>query len=274
MNSVKAGVRAVADRLGLQIKRQPRHPFPKLRGVPRYQEREVQLRGRPFRVSDVPSFLASYREIFQEELYRFDTSNVAPVIVDCGANYGVSVRCLKQLYPNSQVTAVEADPRIFAILQGNLRAADLSDLKLLNRAVSGSREPVTFHSEGADAGRIHEHAGASLTTTVASVTLDELIDGPVDFLKIDIEGAEVATLRRCTKLNDVAQMFVEYHSFTSEPQELAELLAIFADSGFRYYIHTQYCSPRPLTLDRDYMGMDMQFNIFAKRPRDAMRAAA
>ena len=249
---------------GLTISRTKREPFGRLLKVPRYEERTVDLVGRPFTVADTRSFFFSHREIFGNEVYRFDTENPAPRIIDCGANYGTSVVYFKTVYPNARITAVEADPRIFDLLTRN--CAHL-DVELLHRAVMGTRDPVLFVSEGADAGRVSVLPEPRASSTVAAVTLDDLVDGPVDFLKIDIEGAESAALAACTKLGLVKQLFVEYHSLEHSAQTLGELLGKLREAGFRYYIHQQFCSPRPLTLETRHLGMDMQLDVFARRPQ-------
>jgi hypothetical protein len=81
---------------------------------------------------------------------------------------------------------------------------------------------------------------------VDAITLDQLIDGPVDFLKIDIEGSEGDSIEACTKLSQVDQLFIEYHSFHDTPQTLGRMLNKLTAEAFRYYIHKQLCSPRPL----------------------------
>ena len=49
-------------------------------------------------------------------------------------------------------------------------------------------------------------------TTVTCVRLKDLLDDDIDFLKIDIEGAEYAVLKDCSDdLTNVKNLFVEYH---------------------------------------------------------------
>ena len=267
MLDVKRRVQTKLERMGYVVSRRKPSPFPEIESVPRYVKKKVQLLGNDFIVADAASFLASYREIFVEEIYRFDTTKADPRIVDCGANYGVSVLYFKHLYPQARISAVEADPAIFEILQNNLVASGMVDVTLVNKAVSNNAESLRFHSEGADGGRAHGLGSALSVQVIPAVMLDELIDGPVDFLKMDIEGAECAALAACTRLDQVDQMFIEYHSFTDAPQALGELLSLLRERGFRYYIHTQFCSKTPLTIEQSHMGMDLQLNIFVKRPR-------
>ena len=101
---------------------------------------------------------------------------------------------------------------------------------------------------------------------VDTVQLDELIgDSPVDFLKMDIEGAETDVIADSHSLAKVRQMFIEYHGFQNQPQRLSTLLDCLTQAGFRYYIHSQFCSPRPLIEPQAYLGMDFQLNIFGIR---------
>jgi FkbM family methyltransferase len=248
---------------GLRIQKVRREPFEELWHVPRFTEHVVKLLDRDFVIADSRSFFFSYQEIFVKEIYRFNASSGAPRVIDCGSNYGTSIVYVKHIYPQARITGVEADPGIFTLLRRN--CAHL-DVELLNKAVSDGREPLTFYREGSDAGRAARAIDAPKEVIrIDAVTLDDLIDGPVDFLKMDIEGSEGAALAACTKLQQVRNLFVEYHSFKDTPQSLGEMLGKLQSAGFRYYIRHEFCSPTPLTKDADHLDMDLQLNIFAKR---------
>lgn len=99
--------------------------------------------------------------------------------------------------------------------------------------------------------------------------LDDLIgDDEVDFLKIDIEGAELDVISGSKKLNRVKQMFIEYHSFIDAPQELSRLLSMLENSGFRYYTDRVYSPQASYFQITSNQGMDLQLRIFATRPMD------
>lgn len=253
------------DKAGFNISKKSQDPFTELIGMNRYRETTIQLEGAPFRVADALSFRHSYREIFEDEIYRFRSQGNSPRIVDCGSNYGTSIVYYKKLYPDSKIIAVEADPKIFSILQSNMAARDVSGVELLNRAVATHEGFVSFLSEGADAGRILDSNDNEVTVEVEAIQLDQLLSDEVDFLKIDIEGAETSVLATSQRLSKVKQLFVEYHSFTRKDQDLHVLLEVLRAAGFRYTIHTQFCAARPFVEERDYLGMDLQLNIFARR---------
>lgn len=261
---IKSPIRAALSIVGLSVQRIRRQPYEELWEVPRFTEHTIDLLGRPFKIADSRSFFFSYQEIFIQQIYRFATRRAIPRIIDCGSNYGTSLVYFKDLYPQARITGVEADPLIFALLKENTAHLEID---VRNKAVSKNNEPLEFFSEGSDGGRTaHLLEAPKAVVRVEAVTLDELIDGPVDFLKIDIEGSEGDALEACTKLSLVDQLFVEYHSFASSAQTLGQMLNKLRAEGFRYYIHQQFCSPRPLTEEALQLGMDLQLNIFAKRP--------
>lgn len=243
----------------------PPTPYEHLLWVPRFEVRTEQMLGADFRIADGASFYASYREIFLNELYRFDAAGTAPLVIDCGANCGVSVVYFKQLFPAARIIAVEADPNIFALLQWNVAQRGFEGVTLINKAVAAGGEHVAFHCEGADAGRIHALQDAREQIIVPVVALDDLLAEPVELLKVDIEGAETDVLCASQRLHNVAQIMVEYHSFGDAAQSLHRLLDKLAASGFRYYVQTQFCPARPLVEHACHLGMDLQLNIFGKR---------
>jgi FkbM family methyltransferase len=264
LNAIKAPVRAAFARAGLTVQKIKRAPYQELWDLPRFQQTTIELLGRPFRIADARSFFFSYREIFVEQIYRFNTATPSPRIIDCGSNYGTSILYFNSIYPHARITGIEADAQIYRLLVANCSHIEVD---MRNVAVSHDNTPVKFFSEGSDGGRAaHEIAQPKAVTEVAAVTLDELIDGPVDFLKIDIEGSEGDAIEACTRLAMVEQLFIEYHSFKESPQTLGRMLNKLTAEGFRYYIHHQFCSPTPLTREKLQLGMDLQLNIFAKRP--------
>lgn len=240
-------------------------PYDYLRDLPRYQETTVKLEGQDFRIADPLSFYWSYREIFLDEIYKFKSENPRPVILDCGSSYGTSIIYFKSIYPDARITGVEPAPDIFELLEHNLEVRGYPDVFLHNKAISNSDSPVRFFKEGADGGRTHPLQEPTGEIEVPSIRLDALIEGPVDFLKMDVEGEETEALCSSEKLDDVRLLFIEYHSFRDTEQSLSRLLDKLSQHGFRYYVHTKFCSPRPLTEEKLQLGMDLQLNIFARK---------
>ena len=123
-----------------------------------------------------------------------------------------------------------------------------------------------FGTEGADGGHISSIGNNE--KEIRSVRLHDVINNEeiVDFLKIDIEGAEIEVLKDCSNvLHKVKNIFVEFHSFYNGPQELNVLLDILSKNGFRYYVQNEQIRQHPFVNKRTTSIMDMQLNIFAYR---------
>ena len=262
---MKLAVQKFLHKFGYQVSRFEASPYENLKEAARYKNMSIKLLGKDFVIADAASFYWNYREIFIDNIYKFKTEKKDPVILDCGSNYGSSIVYFKEIYPGAKITGVEADPKIFELLSQNIKRQNLSGVHLINKAISNSNKDVLFYHEGADGGRISPIKTSKQSFRVPPIHLDELIDGPIDFLKMDIEGSETEVLCASRKLKDVSQLFIEYHSFVDSVQTLNLLLKKLSTTGFRYYIHTQFCSSRPLTEKVVQLGMDLQLNIFADK---------
>ncbi len=240
----------------------------RLRAAPRYTPLSSDLLGSRFEMADGASFCACYEEIFGHGIYAFEPETATPRIIDGGANIGVSVAYFKKMYPGSRIIAFEPDPHIFRILQTNVRTAGYEDVQLINKALWNSDTDIEFWNEGADAGRIsrtHDDTQPR-KSSVPAVRLRPYLTERVDFLKLDIEGAEIEVLLDCADLlPNVRHLFVEYHSFAGEEQRLDVMLGLLKTSGFRVYVQTAICPPQPFIATPDYLGMDLQLNVFARR---------
>lgn len=245
---------------------QARWELERVRKRPRHMPGKTTLFGSPFEYIDSSSYFFLHEEIFKEEVYDFHTVNKFPRIIDGGANIGLSVIYFKRRYPGALITAFEADPRVAGVLRKNLDAHNFTDVDIRAEALWTSNTELPFLSDGADGGRVASESGREVL--VPAVPLWQFLDGPVDFLKLDIEGAEFKVLQSCRgRLSNVGKAFIEYHSKAGEPQELPDLLALLRDEGFRCFVTApSVFSPKPLQEIRSYAGFDMVLNIFCTRP--------
>jgi len=214
-------------------------------------------------VPDIPSFIWQFKEIFVEEIYKFTSDTQKPIIFDCGANIGLSCLYFKQIYPSAQIKAFEADPSIANVLKSNLFRNGISDVDIIEKAVWIDYNGVEFGCEGGDGGSVY------LTNNrikVGSVRLKDFLEKEwkVDFLKIDIEGAEYAVLMDCGgRLNNVENLFIEYHSWSKDRQKLSDILRLLERNRFRYFIDTVVPRKAPFINHGRHQKMDLQLNIYA-----------
>jgi FkbM family methyltransferase len=239
----------------------------RIQNLPRFFETEISLLDKNIRIVDIASFQFMKKEIFDGEIYKFSTDTDCPYIIDCGANIGLSVIYFKQLYPEAEIIAFEPDRKVFNALQNNIEVFNLKKTNLINKACWSEETVLQFYSEGADSGRVTSNKNQDNIIEVETVELKNYLNRNVNFLKIDIEGAENEVIRNIKEaLINVERIFVEFHSFVEREQMLPELLGILKDAGFRLHISSPgLVSKNPFIHLKTYAGMDNQLNIYGYR---------
>jgi FkbM family methyltransferase len=162
-----------------------------------------------------------YRHLFEPETTQLISQTVQPgeTVLDIGANRGYfSVLAGIRVGPSGHVYSFEPNPTIFRCLQKHLRINNLAGhVEASTFALSRTRthgatffisnlesnsglSSLTPISELLDNKSLsHEH-----TIPVETISLDEWIylksiDQPIDFIKIDVEGAEMLVLAGATE---------------------------------------------------------------------------
>ncbi|MCF8342840.1 MAG: FkbM family methyltransferase [Chitinophagaceae bacterium] len=229
----------------------------------------IPLFGKKIQISHPYWFVHSVEEIFIQEVYKFETQNKSPIILDCGANWGLSVIYFKNLFTDSQIIAFEPDPKIFELLTENIKIFKFKNVELINKAVWSSNSFLSFSSDGALGGSLSELGiNDNITSEIETVRLKEyILDKEIDFLKIDIEGAELEVLADIKEeLQNVRFLFVEYHGIPQKPAYLSELLEIIQDSGYKYYIASaNELMKNPFIDHKKEFYYELQLNIFCFR---------
>jgi FkbM family methyltransferase len=208
--------------------------------TPRFTPGMIRMMDYDIRYSDLLSFCPQWQDIFVKRVLAFESASPAPRILDCGANVGLASLFFRRLYPSARITAFEADPTLFQMLDANLKANGAADVETRHAALWTSTGSLTFHCEGSDSGMIGSLPGAvaGRSTTVPSLRLrDVLAEGPVDLLKLDIEGAEDAVLADCEPVLDrVKALVLDLHEFDPAARQAPRVLEGVARAGFTYAI--------------------------------------
>lgn len=230
----------------------------------RYKEFKIKIYSDYIFIPDSSSFLSSFKPIFVDKIYKFNPIQKKPVILDIGANIGLSTIYFSKVYKDANIIAYEADPVIFSYLKKN--CSHLSNMPTLkNKAVWSEDSSLYFKSTGDDAGKIVSKKDHD-TLEVESENISDILTrhDKIDMLKIDIEGAEIEVMIAASEhLRRVKSLFVEYHSICSQDQRLEELLEVLAKVGFRYFIHPELMFDHPLVNKSPEKDFDMRLNIFA-----------
>ena len=149
-----------------------------------------------------------FRESCETELKHLDHF-VSPgmTFLDIGANYGIYTVAAASLVGSSgRVFSFEPCLDTFAILSKNVESNGLRNVRLFGLALSNrdGEARLYHHERGADKFFLGTTTGNNLefeevmTRTLDSVFCDEMAG--IDFIKIDVEGAEELVLRGAEKI--------------------------------------------------------------------------
>jgi FkbM family methyltransferase len=204
------------------------------------------------------------QEVLVDEIYKVNLASNARII-DCGANIGLSVLYFKSICPSAHITAFEPDRHNFELLTKNCIVNNLKQVDLVEAAVWKENTQLKFIAQGGMDSKISE--GAEEGILVKAYSLIDYLHDPVDFLKLDIEGAEFEVLKNIEEYMDkIAKLFIEYHGSFSQTNELIAILDMVQKAGFYVYIK-EACNvyPTPFYINSKHTQFDVQLNIFCRR---------
>lgn len=153
------------------------------------------------------------------------------VVLDIGANIGYfTLLMAKQA---KLVHAFEPEVRNFHLLKKNIELNRISNVKLHNVAVAENNGKTTLHLCETNRGMHRIYPSRWCTEgskEVKTVRIDDMIQ-EADFIKMDIEGAELGALKGMTKLLKKCDitLFMEFHppsiiEYGSKPKDIYDLL--------------------------------------------------
>jgi len=182
------------------------------------------------------------REIWNQEIYSFDSNKSSPYIIDIGSHIGVSVLYFKATYPNCKILAFEPNPNSFKILEENININGLNDIKLINKGISSNSKSKDFYIDNSNE---KWESNSSLlkgswngkentkSIQIECTRLDEYVEDiqEIDMLKIDTEGTELDILNSHKNiLHKVRNISVEYHPIKgSKVEKLISILNPYFD---------------------------------------------
>lgn len=127
------------------------------------------------------------------------------VVLEGGAHLGfVTVHAAQAAGPTGRVITFEANPTVLQVLQENLAANGVADrVEVVAKALGDGAGRTRFYvSGGGEMSSLFAPAVESVPVEVEVVRADAVVAGPVDVVKLDIEGGELAALRGMESLLD------------------------------------------------------------------------
>lgn len=165
------------------------------------------------------------------------------VVVDVGAHIGYYTLIFAKLVgANGTVFAFEPDPIIFPLLKKNVEINEYKNVILIQKGVSNIQETVQFNYCQDDKGRFMTPGGNQLGQ-IDFIRLDDYFknyDGRIDFIKMDIDGADGKALQGMSGLlskNKNIKIVTEFWpiGLKRSGMEPAEYLKLLFRHGFTLY---------------------------------------
>ena len=192
-----------------------------------------------------------------EELFFRDYLRKGDIVCDIGANVGLYTLVASIAVAEAgKVYAVEAHPKIYRYLQGNIRANKISNVQTFNVALGKEDKVVWFSDKKRDDENAVVADGHGVSVTMTELDSLDIHENHIDLLKIDVEGYEKFVLEGSgATLAKVGCVFFESYdkncaNFNYTSRELRDILC---GAGFRIYalresrlcsLPENYTSPR------------------------------
>lgn len=183
----------------------------------------------PFYIRNNTSDIIVYKNVIEEREYNFITSYDPKVIIDAGANIGLSAIYFANKYPNAVIISIEPEKGNFFLLKENTK--NYSNIIALNAALWHQCGEIELLDVGQDNWAFMTGDGTNYNKITApkiqrkhivkSVTIESLLSDfnleSVDVLKIDIEGAEKEVFEHhAVWVDKIQSIIVELHERMKE----------------------------------------------------------
>src|SRR5919106_432356 len=167
--------------------------------------------------------------IREDEIIEHFTPKQGDIVVDIGAHIGrYTIIGAKRVGANGKVVAIEANPSNFEMLNRNIKLNQLTNILSLNNAVYSKETKIKLYLPGEELGHTIYNTVMSdraknedKFVEVSANTLDYFLQlkgiMEVNWVKIDVEGAEFEVLKGATnvlsKSKDIA-LLIEVHNLS------------------------------------------------------------
>jgi FkbM family methyltransferase len=193
-----------------------------------------------------------FEEIFFNEIYKFNTELKQFKIIDIGSNIGLSIKYFKKLYPECSIVGYEPIATTYFKLKDNVK--DLNNVEVHQLAVSNRNGEATiyFNPDYCGANSLYNDKAIeklSYSSKVNLIDANEIVNEPIEVLKIDCEGEEYNIIKRLDeslKLYLINQILMEIHFYCLN-DELYILFDILRKNGFKV-VNIMNCSKEAFTI--------------------------
>jgi FkbM family methyltransferase len=152
--------------------------------------------------------------IHEDDIIKRFTPKEGDIVIDIGAHIGLyTIISSKRVGANGKVVAIEADPSNFEMLNSNIKLNQLTNVIPLNYAVHSKETKVKLYLPSGESGFTkyntimpnwinaqEKFVEVNANTLDYLLQLNEIRQEEVNWIKIDVEGAEFEVLKGATNV--------------------------------------------------------------------------
>jgi FkbM family methyltransferase len=211
-------------------------------------------------------------EVFRDRVYeKFSSPREGDTVIDVGAHVGTfTVRAAELVGDKGLVIAIEPEPKNLHFLSHNIERHNLRNVKVISKAVLDKVGKTRLYLS--ESSRCHSLLYSSNNyVEVETDCLDNIIVQlgleRVDFVKIDIEGAELEALKGATRIltfPGIKLSIAAYHSLPDGQPQLSSIVSYLASRGFQIQIYKREGSPYVYATKPDHLAILQQRKAIRK----------
>jgi FkbM family methyltransferase len=187
--------------------------------------------------------------LHEEDIYGRFSPKEGDIVIDIGAAFGFyTIISSKRVGKNGKVLSIEASPAIFDMLNRNMKLNKLYNILTLNYAVYSKQTKIKLYSTYSILTERSEKNTEKFVEVNAD-TLDNLLlqnkinYEDVNWIKIDVEGAEFEVLKGATnilsKSKDIA-LLIEIHNIEEGKNFYKEIIDFLENLNFKIEFEKTY----------------------------------
>ena len=146
----------------------------------------------PILLRNNTSDIGVFYQVFLAKSYNLNYYIDPKIIIDCGANIGLSAVFFKNKFPNAKVIAIEPELSNFELLEKNTK--NYNDIFCINSGIWNKSTNLKIKSNSSHWDFTVEEVDYKNENTIPAISIRDILDNhgieQIDILKIDIEGSE------------------------------------------------------------------------------------
>ncbi len=204
-------------------------------------------------------------EIFTSNVYEFNSENDNPLIIDCGANIGLSILFFKQQYPDAIIYAFEPDTTNYNYLKKNIISYKWENSVFPFQKLVDNENGFEFFEELGN-------AGSKISNSEKGVKIEKMrlldfiknLGKEIDFLKIDIEGSEFEVIPDLKEVfPKIRKMYIEFHCEENDFSKMYEYIKLYLGENFNFQISTNFTEDQNIYDSLKTKNSKTYYNCFA-----------